>query len=249
MKGKFLKLSLIAVLAGLMTACSVQPAKEEVKAGTDSIETEKMVQKADGSNTISVMGQGEVNAVPTMARISVGVNGRGETAEAANAEATKVIKEIAAGLKALGLEDKDIQTAYFNVYEDYSGDGVARGYIASNMLDVTVRDLANLSAVMESFLTNGATMVNGVSFDIPKADRITLYNQAMQEAIAEGQSKAKAIADSMGVTLGAPKSIIESNSDMMFYSEAKAMATDALEGAIEPGQISVTANVNLVYNY
>lgn len=248
MKGKIFRLSLLASLIALMTACTIQPAKEEVKESTDTIETEKVTQTADGTHTLSVQGTGEVWTTPTIARLSIGVNARGETAEAAHSMAMEKIKAFKEAVKETGVDEKDVQTSYHYIYEDsYNTDTIT--YIASSSIDVTIRDISKVSTVMQASLTDGATMINGMTFDITKAERIKLYNEAMQEAIAEGQAKANGIASSMGVTLGAPKSIIESTSDMMAYKEYGGMGAGDEVDAIEPGQISVTANVNLVYNY
>ena len=97
---------------------------------------------------IRVSGSGEVAVVPNIAYINIGVHSEAEDVssalEANNTQAT----ELTEALKAEGIEEKDIQTANFNVYPqtryDNMGQPVGTSYVVDNTVYVTVRDLANL---------------------------------------------------------------------------------------------------------
>ena len=76
---------------------------------------------AVGVPTVSVNGHGEVNVPPDTAAVSIGIDviqpTLAEAQEQATAQATAVIE----ALKAAGIADEDIQTAYFsvNILRDY----------------------------------------------------------------------------------------------------------------------------------
>src|SRR5215216_1268074 len=80
---------------------------------------------AVGVPTVSVSGHGEVNVPPDTASVSIGIDviqpTLAEAQEQATTQATAVIK----ALKAAGIADEDIRTAYFNVniLRDYSENG------------------------------------------------------------------------------------------------------------------------------
>ena len=75
-----------------------------------------------GVPTVSVSGHGQVNVPPDTASVSIGIDviqpTLAEAQEQATAQATAVIE----ALKAAGIADEDIQTAYFsvNILRDYS---------------------------------------------------------------------------------------------------------------------------------
>jgi hypothetical protein len=82
------------------------------------------------TNTISVTGDGEVFAVPDTATFSVTIQERAKDVKTAQTAATKKNNDVIAYLKAAGVEEKDIQTADYNVspqYE-YSNGACTNGY-------------------------------------------------------------------------------------------------------------------------
>jgi uncharacterized protein len=155
--------------------------------------------------TITVSATGTVEAEPDQARITSGVTTEATSAREAltgNSEAmTKVISQ----LKAKGIDAKDIQTASFNVEPliDYSKDGQppkTRGYRVTNQVVVLVRDLSRLGTVLDDVITAGANQVQGLSFEVSKAD--TLKDEARKEAVANALRRAKLLAAAAGAEVG-----------------------------------------------
>ena len=153
---------------------------------------------------IRVSGSGEVAVVPDIAYINIGVHSEAEDVtsalEANNTQAT----ELTEALKAEGIEEKDIQTANFNVYPqtryDNMGQPVGTSYVVDNTVYVTVRDLANLGKLLDTAISAGANNIYGISFDI--ADKETVLAQARELAIKDAEAKAQSVAAVAGVTLG-----------------------------------------------
>ena len=155
--------------------------------------------------TITVSATGTVEAEPDQARITSGVTTEATSAREAltgNSEAmTKVISQ----LKAKGIDAKDIQTASFNVEPliDYSKDGQppkTRGYRVSNQVVILVRVLSRLGTVLDDVITAGANQVQGLSFEVSKAD--TLKDEARKEAVANALRRAKLLAAAAGAEVG-----------------------------------------------
>ena len=103
---------------------------------------------ADGDpteHTISVAGSGKVTVVPDMATINLGVLIQREKAKAAREAGAEAMTKVIAALKALGIDDKDIQTSWVSlnpVYDYQSTTQRITGYQLQNTVSVTVRDLA-----------------------------------------------------------------------------------------------------------
>ena len=80
------------------------------------------------ARTVSVSATGVVTAEPDLASISTGVVAEGDTARAALSANTALMSKLVEGLKATGIQPKDIKTISFNVqprYQNYKEIGRA----------------------------------------------------------------------------------------------------------------------------
>jgi hypothetical protein len=73
------------------------------------------------------------------------------------------------------------------------------GYQASNSVHVTAA-LGDSGELVDAAVRAGANNVEGPSLDT--ADKSSIYNQALKQALGDARSKAQAIADGAGLTLG-----------------------------------------------
>jgi uncharacterized protein YggE len=103
--------------------------------------------------TLTVDGTGSIILVPDMAYVNIGVNSEGEQVAEALRRNNELARQIANTLKAAGVEEKDIQTANFNVYpqQRYDNNGQVTGtfFSVSNNLYVTVRNLSKLGELLD----------------------------------------------------------------------------------------------------
>jgi len=93
---------------------------------------------------IWVTGQGEVQAVPDVAVLNLGVQAQAPTVAVAQAQAKAAMDAVMAALKSSGVADKDIQTTGYNVWQQTRWDNntqeeVVTGYQVSNTVQVKVR--------------------------------------------------------------------------------------------------------------
>ncbi|SPF78415.1 SIMPL domain-containing protein [Pseudoprimorskyibacter insulae] len=206
------------------------------------------------SGQITVSGEAVAFATPDMATIQIGAQGRGATPAEALNQTSAALEAMIARLKDNGIEARDIQTSGLSLNEDRIWDrdkqvDVSRGYVASNMLMIRVRDLSQLGGLLSVMVEDGANTLSGVSFGVSETD--ALENQARRDAVADALAKAELYADAAGVALGpilsineggisAPMPIMRSMKDVV-VQEAVA------DVPVAAGEISSSANVTIVF--
>jgi len=126
---------------------------------------------------------------------------------------------------------------------------VARGYYrASNMLEVTVRDLDKAGRVLQAATDAGANNVWGISFELE--DPQPLLAKARVEAVAHAKQNAEALAKLSGVKLGDIVSVSEGGGSQGPVPPMFRMQAEAAQGGdvpIERGEVTVSQQVQLVY--
>lgn len=204
---------------------------------------------ADGG-TITVTGEATVQATPDMATIMLGVTTDGGTASAAMAANNSAMAAVIARLTAAGVEERDLQTSNLSLnpnwvgYDSGSMPTIA-GYSAMNMLNVRVRDLAQLGTLLDASITDGANTLNGITFELSNPRPV--LDEAREAAVADAKARAELLTTAAGATLGSVLSISEVpnyNSPMpMFRTEA----SDAGAVPVASGQIGLMASVTIIY--
>lgn len=203
--------------------------------------------------TIAVTGEGKVDMAPDMAMLSLGVTSQADTAAAALKANSDGLSGALDRLKAAGIEDRDIQTSGLSLHPniDYSSSGrepQVRGYTASNMLTVRLRDLSVLGQTLDAVVTQGANTLNGLSFGLQNPDEAT--DEARRRAVADAAHKAALYAEAAGVTLGRIVTISEQGNyggpQPMMMAEAR-FAKDAGSVPVASGEISIGATISVVY--
>lgn len=218
------------------------------------------------TKTITVSGEGKVSVVPDLAVVNFTV--REERKDIASAQNQGSEKGNAAieKLKALGIEEKDMKTTYYNIspkYEtrkvDPSCTGyvcdttqVVTGYTVMHSVEVKVRDTDSIGKVLAALGDAGITDFSGPSLQVD--DSRDVQTEAKLDAIANARAKAKETAKGLGVHLGKLISYYDDNGGYpMPYAEA-GMAMDSMAPqmkiaapTIPIGENEVTAHVTLTY--
>ncbi len=154
-------------------------------------------------DTIAISGEGKVTGIPDIAAVSVGLQTEKADVKSAQTENTAKMNRLIANLKNLGVEDKDIQTSYYNIYPQYdwpNGKQVLRGYQVSQGVTVKIRNLSKIGDILASAGEGGANQVSGLSFNID--DPESLRQEARVKALLNAKEKADALARVAGVKLG-----------------------------------------------
>lgn len=153
-------------------------------------------------HTVTVQGEGKVTVRPDVAETNMGMIAEGKTVAEAQQKNTEVMNKLLAGLKSIGIEDKDIQTANYTVsplYDYTEGVQTLRGYGVSQDVRVKIRKVENANKVLGLAGEVGATNVSGLQFTID--DRETYVNEAREKALADARAKAQNLANQLGVSM------------------------------------------------
>ena len=144
---------------------------------------------------VVVQGEGVVRKAPDQAFVRIGAESRSRNpkdAQATNAEAMSAVQQ---KLTAAGLAKDAVRTVVVSLQQefDYSnGRQTPRGYVARNIVEVRVDDLAKLGEVMDASVGSGATSIQGLTFDL--RDREATEREALTKAVADAMARATAAA-------------------------------------------------------
>jgi len=203
--------------------------------------------------SISVTGTGQVRAEPDIATVNTGVEVRAETVAAARAGAAEASNAIIAALRAHGVDELDVRTVDFYVYPEYDwGDDTPRvtGYVFSNTVQVTVRDVERIGELIDAIAVAGGDAVRFGGISFAHADPGALNGEARELAIADARGRAEQLAELTGVTLGSIVSVVETSWAAPyagFSPRAEFAAADSLGPSIQPGASAVTVTVQAVW--
>jgi uncharacterized protein YggE len=205
---------------------------------------------SDGT-LLSVSAQAEASRVPDVASLSTGVVTQAADANAALAANAKQMNQVMSAIKAAGIAEKDIQTSGINVNPQYkytdNQPPTITGYQASNTVSIKVREIGKLGEVLDALVASGANQVNGPSFEIDQPEAV--YDDARRAALEKAQQRAQMYAKSLGMKVRRIVSISEGGGfqpprPMMM---AKAAFDSAESSPVSPGETTLTANLDVVF--
>ena len=220
-------------------------------------------------HTIVVNGTGEISAVPDISIITFTVRSSDTTGDTQKLQAdlAAITGNIFPKLKALGIDEKDIETTNYSVNPKYGSQdcsskiqtmiypprpcsaSVVSGYEASESVNVKVRDTNNVAKVLSAIADAKITEVSGPNFQIDNPEK--LKADARSKAIADAKAKAKVLGKSLNVRL--EKIISFSENDGGYYGMMyKASAMDSAVGGsampnIQTGEQKITSNVSITF--
>ncbi|MCC6905988.1 MAG: SIMPL domain-containing protein [Anaerolineae bacterium] len=210
------------------------------------------------TNTISVSGYGEATAAPDIAYIGLGVDVADENVGTAVESSNATVQRIIDALKEAGVDEKDIQTTNFNVWQEDRYDpatGQPTGvkiYHVNNTLTVKVRDISLVSDIIDKGLAAGANQVNSLSFGIEETR--PLETEARAAAIEDARARAEEMAAALGVRLGNVVYVSDSTGygQPVLRSDVASAAAGGMGGGagappISEGQLVVGVTVSISY--
>src|SRR5262249_17841287 len=126
--------------------------------------------------SVTVQGQGKIEAVPDIAHLGVEVTQEGDALDEVSTDVRHRMNEILKTVKAQGIPDKDIQTEIYQVrprYEqDKRGNPHRTGFFVTNRIRVKVRDLNKVGKILSVVQSAGATTVQGPDFDFDNPQQL-----------------------------------------------------------------------------
>jgi uncharacterized protein YggE len=194
-------------------------------------------------HTVTVTGHGTANVTPDMATLTLGVQTKGSDAQAALKDNANKMTAVIASVKANGVSANHIQTSDLSIwFDDQHGQ-----YIVSHSVSVRVDNVNSVGTVLDSAVGAGANTSWGVQFGVK--DTSAAQSQALQNAVSDARKHADAIASGLGVTVSGVGSASEvSYSNPIVYAP-RASAAPAVSTPVQPGELSITADVQVVYTF
>jgi uncharacterized protein YggE len=205
--------------------------------------------------TISVSGTGNIDATPDIARLSLAVQRRDASMQVARDTTVKVSNAFIALCKKLGIKEAKIRTSGLTIQPEYRWDQkenqqVFVGYYVQRQLEVELTDLNKLGDVIEGAIDAGVNQVSPPQLDSSK--RKELSRDALAAAAADAKANAERIATSLGVKVGAVRTITAGGAAPppmpMKAMRVQAMAADGAAESYTPGEIGFESRVEATFD-
>jgi uncharacterized protein len=206
--------------------------------------------------SITVSGQGEVQAEPDQAIVTMGVESRKPKLEDARAEVAKTVEAVLKLTRDLKIDQKYVRATRISVQPEYNWDNGARernliGYFVSRQVEVDLRDLEKLGQLLEKATDLGVNQLGDPRLDSSK--RRDLERQALAKAVEDARLNAEAVAKAAGAKLGAARTISATSGyvpppmPMRMKTMEMSAAADASQ-TYQSGQMVFNGNVQVEYD-
>lgn len=215
------------------------------------------------TDTITVQGTGQATLAPDVAHISFSVEHTSATVADAQAATTKQANAALEFVKGQGVAEKDVKTLSYNINPQYSypnpcprgalcpaygGSPKIVGYQVSETIQVTVRDLSTVGAMLGGLGNLGVQNVSGPAFalDNPTAGS----DAARADAIDNAKTQAALLARQLGVRLGKIVNFSESSGGYPYPVYAMGMGAADSKAAlpsVPSGENTYNASVSITY--
>jgi uncharacterized protein YggE len=215
---------------------------------------------APGEVLLKVQAEGSARSRPDLMLLSAGVVTTGPTAREALAANNQLANRLIQAVRAQGVAAADIKTQELSVEprfarqngNDYSDDQASAritGYVATNTVALTLRDLTKGPALIDALFQAGANQVRGPSFEL--ADPAPSRRRAREAAVAAALEQATTYAEALHMRIGrvlqvsersAAVSIGDSLNDLPAVRSNFARATP-----LEPGDLTTRITIWIDY--
>ncbi|WP_223789486.1 SIMPL domain-containing protein [Marinicella meishanensis] len=183
---------------------------------------------ATATNTIQVMGVGQVKMLNTEGSINASVTTLSMDADVALTTNNAAVSNILMELSGVGIDGDDISTSMFNFRPKYRWNDstyVFEGYEVTNGLQIKVKEVSAIGSVLNLLVDAGATRINSINFG--SSVLADVHRVALEKATDDALAKATILANSTGVSLGPVIGI-----DLL--SQTSVLNDETVSGAVSP---------------
>ena len=254
--------AIVCASALSITGCASAANPSDKSSITTTVAQAQEIASADAAvssqDTVTVSAKGSTRTIPDRAELHFGIRTQAETAEKAQKENSSNVDAVVKVLTQNEIQEKDIQTSMYDVSPQYdwnTGDGTnVIGYSAFSSLSVKNVPIDDAGKLITACTEAGANEFNGISYSSTQYE--SLYAEALKDAVAAAEAKAKVLAEAAGRNLGDVKTIVEGYQDMTYANNSEKVYAASGMGAAEdsasaanilPGQAEITANVTVTY--
>lgn len=202
---------------------------------------------------ITVQGNAQSDKANEIASFTASISSLQEEKEKAIEEVNGKVSELVNKLKQFGIEERDIKTQSINIYQEdkwnpSTQESTKGKWRVSNSVEVKLRDVSRVNDLTNLLSDSGADNVWGPNLTV---DSESMYgDDLLKPAIDDAKAKAQVVAESMGVKLGDPISIVEGGNGVsmyapMFKSEGMGMGGGGAD--VQTGTTAIGKTVTVVY--
>ena len=213
------------------------------------------------SNTkvIQAYGTGNVIGTPDRAQITFSVETENPDVKIAQQDNAARMAKVIDALVAIGIPRDALKTTGYNIYPVYEDstksilDQKVRTYRVTNTLTVTLHDVSKTGDVIDVAVANGINQASSIQFLLSDEQSQVLRTEALKKAVARARADADTVAGAMGtVIIGVQSADISGGySPVLFenyqYQAGNAMMKSAAPTPIQPGDVTVSAQVAITY--
>lgn len=207
----------------------------------------------DQPRYITVQGHAQSDKANEVASFTASISALQEEKEKAIEEVNGKVTELVNKLKEFGIEERDIKTQSINIYQEdkwnpSTQESTKGKWRVSNSVEVKLRDVSRVNDLTNLLSDSGADNVWGPNLTV---DSESMYgDDLLKPAIEDAKNKAEVVADSMGVKLGEPISIVEGSFGSpivapMLRAEGAGMGGGGVD--VQTGTTAVGKTVTVVY--
>ena len=206
------------------------------------------------AQTISVEGKGSVEIEPEYATLSASVSHTAKTAGEAQAFVDRVMNRLLDGIDSLPINETTLDAGQLRIQPRYRWSPATetqefQGYEATRELSFRLVELEALGDALQLLSQEGATNVSTPVYG--SSETAEARARALAQAFASAEADANALAEAAGLTLETPDSISTSGRNPPIFRQASrgaAAMSAEMAPRYEPGQLSVSASVSVVFS-
>jgi uncharacterized protein len=208
---------------------------------------------SSNQRTIQVAGNGEAQAAPDLAVLSLAIETHAATAADAAGRNGGLAQKVSEALRAKLGDKGKTWTGGYSLYPEYSDQSrpnakpMITGYRAENTITVQTGALDLVGPLIDAAIAAGANRVNSLDFNL--RDDTHARNEAITKAAKDAQAQAQALAAALGLKLGpiinATTVSNERPQPMMLGARFTSASSNATP--VQPAEVTVPATVSLTY--
>jgi uncharacterized protein len=206
----------------------------------------------DLRGTVTVTGAGSADAAPDLMVVSIGVECRADSVEAAYSRAGATSEAVTSAFRRHGVDGADIRTAGLNVRADLAwreGEGQrVTGYVAASTLTVRLRTPGSVSAAISDAVEAGGNDVRLNGLELTFSDDAAVRARAREAAWLDAAGTARQYARLASARLGRVLSIADNvpvQGPVPLAGMQRAASVESL--AVEAGDSTVAMTITVVW--
>lgn len=200
---------------------------------------------------VTVSGEGKIKVIPDQVSVSVSVETKGTNANEVKKENDAKIDAVLKFIKKWNIAKEDYQTQRVSLNPNYDYEKKKHNYIATQTVDILLKDLSKYDALMEGLVDTGINRIDNVQFKSSKI--LLLQSDARKLAVKDAKAKAEDFVTALGQKVG--KAFLISDNSQSYNPpprmyEMKVMTmSDGAEAreTLALGEMEVVVNVNVSF--